>query len=93
VKAAMTATETAIARLDLLGTELTQRGCAVRLQLAAGRIPSLLVQNPASGGSVRSEHIYAAPRTEGWFYWWPWAEPIAETPADAASIITRSLTE
>ncbi|MGO9080661.1 MAG: hypothetical protein ACLQDY_16715 [Streptosporangiaceae bacterium] len=37
-------------------------------------------------------HVYAQPREDGtWWYWWPWAEPIAPTPAAAATVIVRVL--
>lgn len=57
-----------------------------------GRIPSLHARNPESGAAALSEHIYAQPRADGtWMYWWPWAQPIADTPGTAAAVIIRVL--
>ncbi|HUK73203.1 MAG TPA: hypothetical protein VLW50_31390 [Streptosporangiaceae bacterium] len=62
--------------LETLATELTRRGLGATLQAPAGRIPSLLVVNPAA--SVLAEHVVAACGRDGtWWYWWSWAERIA----------------
>jgi len=56
------------------------------------RVPSLHARNPEPGAAALSEHIYAQPRADGtWVYWWPWAQPIAETPSRAAAAIVRVL--
>lgn len=53
---------------------------------------SLYARNPEPGAAALSEHIFARPRADGtWTYCWPWAEPIANTPATAAAIIVRVL--
>jgi hypothetical protein len=80
------------AQLDALASELASRGWTTRMDQPPGRLPSLHVRNPDPGASALSEYIYAQPRPSGtWAYWWPWAEPIAETPVEAATIITRVL--
>jgi hypothetical protein len=86
------ATADAIARLDALAAELAAHGWTTRLHAQRGRAPSLHARNPEPGAAALSEHIYAQPRPDGtWMYWWPWAEPIAETAPDTAAIITRVL--
>jgi hypothetical protein len=82
----------AIARLDALATELNSHGWATKVHAAPGRRPRLYARNPEPGAAALSESIYAQPQTDGtWAYWWPWAEPIAETAAAAAAIIVRVL--
>lgn len=88
MKSRSAVTETAVARLDALGADLTQHGWKARLQVAAGRVPSLLVQNPVPGASALTEHIYAAPKVDAWFGW-SWAEPIPDTTAEAPNMIVR----
>lgn len=81
-----------IARLEALAAELADRGWQARLDTPHGRTPSLYARNPAPGAAALSEHIYAQPRADGaWGFWWPWAEPIAATPGEAAAVITRVL--
>lgn len=81
-----------IARLDALAAELGTHGWTARLHTPRGRPPRLHARNPEPGAAALSEHIYAQPRPDGtWMYWWPWAEPIAETAPDTAAIITRVL--
>jgi S-adenosyl methyltransferase len=60
-----------------------------RRQIAPGRAPSLHVQNPAA--AQLSEAICAAPKDDGFWFWWSWAEPIAQDPATTAAIIVRAL--
>ncbi|HUY48670.1 MAG TPA: hypothetical protein VMV92_23625 [Streptosporangiaceae bacterium] len=82
----------AITRLNTLAAELAARGWPTRLDVPAGRAPSLHTRNPEPGAAALSEDIYAQPRADGtWWFWWPWAQPIAAGPADAAAIITRVL--
>ena len=81
--------QTAISLLEALGAELGRSGWATRLQLAPGRAPSLHVQNPAV--AQLTETIYAAPKDDGFWFWWSWYEPIAKTPPDTAAIIVRAL--
>jgi hypothetical protein len=82
----------AIARLDALATELDTHGWTTTIQAPHGRAPRLYARNPVPGAAALSESIYARPRTDGtWSYWWPWAEPIAETAAVAAAVIVRVL--
>lgn len=81
-----------IARLEALATELAARGWISRVHAPQGRPPSLHTRNPELGAAALSEYIYADPRADGtWLYWWPWAESIAETAADAAAVIVRVL--
>jgi hypothetical protein len=81
--------ETAVAMLEALGTEMEAIGWPARLDMTAGRPPSLRVANPAA--AALAEQIYAAPRHDGFCYWWSWAEPIARHPAEAAALISRAL--
>ncbi len=81
-----------VIRLDALAAELTARGWHATLEAPPGRAPSLHAHNPEPGARALSERIYAQPRADGtWIYWWPWAQPIATTPATAAEIIIRVL--
>ena len=81
-----------IARLDTLAIELNSHGWTANIQTPPGRTPRLYARNPVPGATALSESIYAQPRTDGtWLYWWPWAEPIAETASAAAAIIVRVL--
>lgn len=87
-------TETAqatVANLDALDAELLKLGWKTRLSVTPGRVPSLHVQNPSPGASALAENIYSAPQGVGWAYWWPWAEPIAESAPEAAAVIVRVL--
>lgn len=82
------------ARLEALAAELDTRGWSSRLDVPLGRLPSLYARNPEHGAAALSEHIYAQPSTDSgseWTYWWPWAEPIAHSAADAATVIIRAL--
>ncbi len=82
----------AVARLEALAGELAERGWKARLEAPPGRLPSVYAGNPVPGAAVLSERIYAQPRADGtWAYWWPWAQPIATAPADAAAVIVRVL--
>jgi hypothetical protein len=81
--------QTAISLLQALGAELGRAGWATRLHLAPGRAPSLHVQNPAV--AQLAETIYAAPKDDGFWFWWSWYEPIAQTSPDTAAIIVRTL--
>jgi hypothetical protein len=85
--------ETAITSLEALAAKLTERGWAPRLDDAFNRLPNLLVRNPEPGAQALHDRIFAAPRKPGgpFWFWWSWAEPIAEDPADAAVIIMRAL--
>jgi hypothetical protein len=84
-------TEEAIRRLDALGSDLERLGLRTRLDIVIDRPPSLHVQNPEPGAGALQEHIYAAPKGGQWTFWWSWAEPVAELPADAAAVIARAL--
>jgi hypothetical protein len=81
--------ETAISLLEALGAELGRAGWATQLQIAPGRAPSLHVQNPAA--AQLAETIWAAPKDDGFWFWWSWAEPIARDPVATAAIILRAL--
>lgn len=79
-------------RLDALATELHTHGWTAEIQSKRGGPPTLHARNPIRGANALSEHIYARPDANGaWAYWWPWAEIIADAPADAAAIIVRVL--
>jgi hypothetical protein len=81
-----------IARLDMLAAELNTHGWAASVQAPHGGMPRLYARNPEPRAAALSESIYAQPRTDGtWSYWWPWAEPIADTAAAAAAVIVRVL--
>ncbi|HUY45879.1 MAG TPA: hypothetical protein VMV92_09165 [Streptosporangiaceae bacterium] len=80
----------AITRLEALAAELDGRGWPARLGAPPGRLPRLRAANPDA--AALAENIYAQPVADGtWWYWWPWAEPIAAEPAGAAEVITRAL--
>ena len=82
----------AVTRLDVLAAELAALGWTATVSAPAGRVPSLYARNPEPGAAALSEHVYAQPRGDGtWVFWWPWAEPIAESPAEAAAVIVRVL--
>ena len=79
-------------RLDELAGELAALGWSAEVRTASGKLPWLRARNPEPGALVLSENIYARPDDDGnWQYWWPWKEPIAQTPAETASIIVRVL--
>jgi hypothetical protein len=79
-----------ITQLAAMAAELAGHGWATRLEAPPGRLPRLHVQNPAA--PALSEHVYAQRRRAGtWTYWWPWAQPIASAPAEAAAIIIGTL--
>jgi hypothetical protein len=83
--------EAAIRHLEALSTELNKLGFRTRLDDVIDRVPSLHVQNPEPGAGALQERVYAAPNADGWCYWWSWAEPITQLPADAAKIIANVL--
>ena len=83
--------ELAITRLEDLSAEMGRLGWPARLQVEAGRIPCLHVQNPEPGASALAEHIYAAPKEDGTWFWWSWADPISQDTAIAAQTICRAL--
>jgi hypothetical protein len=81
-----------ITRLEALAAELGAVGWPARLDTPPDRVPALLAHNPEPGAAALAEHVYAQPGADGiWAYWWPWAEPIAATPGEAAAIVTRVL--
>jgi hypothetical protein len=88
---APTTLQTVIAMLESLGTELDAAGWPARLHLAPGRAPALFVRNPEPGAAALSETIYAAPKDDGFWYWWSWKDPIARDTAQAAAMIRRAL--
>ncbi|HUZ22792.1 MAG TPA: hypothetical protein VMV07_03405 [Streptosporangiaceae bacterium] len=85
------ATRKAISCLEALGAEIGKTGWIARLQTGAGRIPCLHVQNPEPGAGALAENIYAAPKDDSWWFWWSWAEPIAQDITATATIIRRTL--
>jgi hypothetical protein len=81
-----------IARLDALAAELTSHGWTASVMTPQGSTPRLYARNPEPGAAALSERIFARPRADGtWSYWWPWAEPIADTASAAAAIIVKVL--
>jgi hypothetical protein len=74
-------------RLELLAGTLTERGMGVSLVAPAGRVPRLQVAHPAADGETGD--VYASCcRNGNWWFWWPWAERIAEEgDLDAAAAI------
>ncbi len=79
-------------RLNELATELSALGWTTEVRSPSGKLPWLHARNPEPGALVLSENIYARPVGDGnWRYWWPWKQPIAETPDETASIIARVL--
>jgi hypothetical protein len=83
--------EIAVNRLEELGCRLGEVGWPARLRAEPDRVPCLHVQNPVPGCRALAEDIYAAPKQDGFWFWWSWAEPIAQTAEDAAAAITRVL--
>jgi hypothetical protein len=81
-----------IARLNALAAEMSAHGWTASVREPRGKPARLHARNPEPGAAALSEHIYVRPRADGtWTYWWPWAEPIAETPSEAAAVIVRVL--
>jgi hypothetical protein len=83
--------KTRIDYLEELGDELVRRGFRVRIDLPTGRAPSLHVLNPDA--AALAENILAETGTDGWWFWWSWAERIApagEVP-EAARLVARVL--
>lgn len=77
--------------LEKLGAELVERGFRVRLTVPRGRPASLHVMNPDASGLT--ENILAEAGTDGWWFWWSWAERIGvadDVPA-AADRVARVL--
>lgn len=74
-------------RLEMLAGTLTERGMGVSLVAPAGRVPRLQVAHPAPDGDTGD--VYAScGRNGNWWFWWPWAERIAEEgDLDAAAAI------
>jgi hypothetical protein len=79
-------TET-VHRLEMLAGTLTERGMGASLVAPAGRVPRLQVAHPAADGETGD--VYASCcRNGNWWFWWPWAERIAEEgDLDAAAAI------
>jgi hypothetical protein len=84
-------TEKAVAELQGLRAELGRIGWISQLRARPGYAPSLYVQNPEPGATALNEQILAAPQADGWWFWWSWAERIAQDPAETAAIISRTL--
>jgi hypothetical protein len=86
-----TTAEQAIAHLEALSAEIDKHGWITRLTAENNRIPCLYVQNPEPGAAALHDHIYAAPKAGGWWFWWSWAEPIAQDTTATATTIRRIL--
>ena len=81
-----------ITLLQELAAELAAHGWTARVDESRGGPPSLHTRNPEPGAALLAERVYALPRADGtWAYWWPWADPIADTAAEAAAVIVRVL--
>jgi hypothetical protein len=52
---------------------------------------SQYVQNPEPGAAALSERIYAAPKDDGFWFFWSWYEPIASDTAETAALVRRAL--
>lgn len=86
-----TSVKTRIDYLEKLGEELKGRGFRARLTTPSGRPPSLLVTNPET--SALTENILAESGSDGWWFWWSWAERIsvADDVTGAADLVVRVL--
>jgi hypothetical protein len=84
---AITDTDTDMAALERLASELIARGFHADLRTPGGGMPCLVVRNPRA--NVLAEMVYAG---EG-SYWWSWREKITGTdqPQAAAAILARVL--
>jgi hypothetical protein len=61
-------------RLELLASELGQRGLEASIVAPPGRVPRLQVTHPAGA----AEDVYVGRCQDStWWFWWPWAERIA----------------
>jgi hypothetical protein len=84
--------EGGIACLDALAAQLHARGWAAYINAPAGRLTSLVVQDPRDRAE-RGDIIAAPAGPAGtWWYWFSWAERIAPVgaPAAAADAIIRA---
>jgi len=74
-----------IARLDVLAAHLRTRGWTTYINTPAGRLASLVVQDPQHRAECGD--ILAAPdgTTGDWWYWFSWAERIAPIHPSAAA--------
>ena len=74
-------------RLEMLAGTLTERGLGASLVAPAGRVTRRQVAHPAADGETGD--VYASRGKNGnWWFWWPWAERIAEEgDLDAAAAI------
>lgn len=67
----------AVDHLDRLNEALIMSGWNASVSTPADRWPYVHVVNPYM--RALNENVAAAPDTEGrWFFWWSWAEPVAE---------------
>ncbi len=81
-----------LTRLEQLADVLARSGLRSRVVAPPGRAPCLHVVNPAT--VALAEDIYTGRDGDGcWWYWWPWAEPIAPgtDPEAAAARIAHVL--
>lgn len=77
-------------RLENLAGALESHGVHADVIAMPGRIPRLEVRTPDTAGA---EDIYAWRGEDGeWWYWWPWAERIADDVSSAADRIADALT-
>ena len=76
-----------VQRLERLAGTLEGRGMCVTLVAPPSRVPRLQVAHPVPDGATWD--IYASRGRDGnWWFWWPWAERIAEEgDLDAAAAI------
>jgi hypothetical protein len=77
-----------VERLGLLIAQLKRLGFRANLVAVIDRVPYVQAQNPDEGSGHLQEAVYAAPRGDGWVFWWSWAEPVIESD-DAAATAAR----
>ncbi|SEG61947.1 hypothetical protein SAMN04489712_107259 [Thermomonospora echinospora] len=83
--------DTRLEYLERLGDALVHRGFQVRLSAPLERPASLHVMNPEA--TALTENILAEQGSDGWWFWWSWAERIAaaDDVATAADRVARVL--
>jgi hypothetical protein len=64
-------------RLERLAETLSRRGMWATLVAPPARVPRLQVVHPVPGG-VTGDIYVSRCRNGSWWFWWPWAERIAE---------------
>lgn len=85
--------EESLRHLGLLSDQLRRHGFRTNVVAIVGRVPYLVTVSPNESTGRLQENVYAAPRGNGWVFWWSWAEPVTESddPAQAAARIVQVL--